>query len=225
MWPCWACNCNRQSLLHGAVGRAVSPTSPTVTMSSTSSSPISSSATASAPAATSPSSSSGSSPPIFVGFIGVGILTFCLISLCVWRRLIGRNHPFAPALHDPNARLGRPQNDGGLANGRPEMFDAWTGERVSDGLEWESSMPFSVAIVESDPASDAALRKGKGSKHRGNSEGSSDLQVAVLVAMPSPLHARRSHDGRSSLRGELAIGLIEVPWIKEDRRSVKRNAS
>lgn len=106
------------------------------------------------------------------------------------------------------------------------MFDAWTGERVSDGLEWGNSMPFSVTIVESGRASDAAaLRKGKAGKHRGNNEGSSDLHVAVLVAMPSPHHARRSHDGRSSLRGELAIGLIEVPWIKEDRHSVKRNAS
>ncbi|KAH8994482.1 hypothetical protein EDB92DRAFT_2113302 [Lactarius akahatsu] len=192
-------------------------------MSSTSSSPISSSTTASAPAATSSSSSPGTSPPIFVGFVGVGILTLCLISLCVWRKLIGRNHPFAPAQHDPHARLGRPQNDGGVANGRPEMFDAWTGERVSDGLEWENSMPFSVTIVESGRASDAALRKGKAGKHRGNSEGNLGLQVAVLVAMPSPLHARRSHDGRSSLRGELAIGLIKVP--REDRHSIKRNAS
>ncbi|KAH9046838.1 hypothetical protein EDB84DRAFT_606506 [Lactarius hengduanensis] len=194
-------------------------------MSSTSSPPISSSTTASTPAATDSSSSPGASPPIFVGFVGVGILTLCLISLCVWRRLIARTHPLAPALRDdPNARLGgRPQNDSGLAGGRPEMFDAWTGERVSDGgLEWENSMPFSVTIVESGRASDAALRKGKAGKRRGNSE---NLQVAVLVAMPSPLHARRSHDGRSSLRGELAIGLIEMPWIKEDRHSAKRNAS
>ncbi|KAH9174907.1 hypothetical protein EDB89DRAFT_420339 [Lactarius sanguifluus] len=188
-------------------------------MSSTSSSPISSSTTASAPTATSSPPSPSSSPPIFVGFIGVGILFLCLISLCVWRRLIGRNYPFAPVLHDPNARVGRPQND------RPEMFDAWTGERVSDGLEWENSMPFSVTIVEAGRASGAAFRKGKASRHRGNSEESSNLQVAVLVAMPSQLHARRSHDGRSSLRGELAIGLFEVPWIKEDRHSVKRNAS
>ncbi|KAH9067587.1 hypothetical protein EDB87DRAFT_1677897 [Lactarius vividus] len=148
-------------------------------MSSTSSSPISSSTTASAPAATTSSSSSSSSPPIFVGFIGVGVLTLCLISLCVWRKLIGRNYPF----YDPNARLGgRPQDDSGLANGRPEMFDAWTGERVSDGLRWEKSMPFSVTIVgSSNRASDAALRKGKAGKHRGNSEGNSDLQKKLFA--------------------------------------------
>ncbi|KAI9441683.1 hypothetical protein H4582DRAFT_1403438 [Lactarius indigo] len=165
-------------------------------MSSTSSSPISSSTSASAPAATSSSSSPSSSPPIFVGFIGVGILFLCLISLCVWRRLIGRNYPFAP-IHGPNAR--RLQNDSDLANGRPEMFDAWTGERVSDGLRWEKSMPFSVTIVESNRLSDVASRQRRAGKHRGNSEGSSGLQVAVLVAMPSPLRSR-AHDERSSLR-------------------------
>lgn len=58
----------------------------------------------------------------------------------------------------------------------------------------------------------------------------SDLQVAVLVAMPSPFHTH-FHDGvgqdgsRSSLRDELAIGLIEIPWIKEDRNSFRRNVS
>lgn len=95
--------------------------------------------------------------------------------------------------------------------------------------------------AESNRTSDAAFRKGKAGKHRSNSTrdqkkkeredpGSSDLQVAVLVAMPSPFHAQ-SHDGAdqgasgSSLRGELTIGLIEVPWIKEDRHSPKRNGS
>ncbi|KAI9465314.1 hypothetical protein BJY52DRAFT_1246482 [Lactarius psammicola] len=205
-------------------------------MSSTSPSPSSSTA-ASTPAATSTSSSSssspGASPPIFVGFIGVGVLLLCLVSLCVWRRLIGRNYPFTPG-YDPNAAR-RPQNDNNPANGRPEMFDAWTGERVSDGPKWEESLPFSVTILtgtESDRTSDDAFRRGKAGKYRTNSArgkkkekedpGSSDLQVAVLVAMPSPFHTQ-SHDGvdqktsGSSLRGELAIGLVEVPcmpWIK-----------
>jgi hypothetical protein len=82
------------------------------------------------------------------------------------------------------------------------------------------------------------VRKGKAGKHRGTSArerqreeqdaGCHHLQAAVLVAMPSPLHVQ-SHVGHaasgSSLRDELAIGLIEMPWIKEDHHSLKRNAS
>jgi len=111
------------------------------------------------------------------------------------------------------------------------------GERASDGLKWEASMPFSVTILadaEPNRTSDA-VRKGKAGKHRGNSAREKEreyqdpgLQVAVLVAMPSRLHAQ-SHVGHvasgSSLRDELAIGLIELPWIREDRHSLKRNAS
>ena len=90
--------------------------------------------------------------------------------------------------------------------------------------------------AESNRTSDAG-RKGKAGKHRGKcprekgkeeqDPGNSDLQVAVLVTMPSPFHAQ-SHVGhavsRRSLRDELAIGLIEMPWIKEDHHSLKRNA-
>ena len=47
------------------------------------------------------------------------------------------------------------------------------------------------------------------------------LQVGVLVAMPSQLHTK-NYDGvgqelsGSPLRGGLAIGLIEMPWVEED---------
>jgi len=94
-------------------------------------------------------------------------------------------------------------------------------------------MPFSVTILTPD-----AVRKGKAGKHhrggksvREKESGQQDLrgsglQVAVLVAMPSLLHAQ-SHAGHaasgSSLRHELAIGLIEMPWMKEERHSLKRN--
>ena len=87
-------------------------------------------------------------------------------------------------------------------------------------------------------ASDAA-RKAKG-KRRGNNNGArqkqdkgsaSLLQVAFLVAMPSPLRTQ-IHDGvgqqqasESTLRDELAIGLIEMPWISEDPHSFKKIAS
>ena len=64
----------------------------------------------------------------------------------MWRRLVGRNHPFITSAHGLNAR--RPPNDHGLANGRPEMFDAWMGERASDGLKWgESMVSATVSLV------------------------------------------------------------------------------
>jgi len=98
------------------------------------------------------------------------------------------------------------------------------------------SQPFSVTILtdaESNRTSHA-VRKGKAGKHRGTSArereredqdvGSARLRAAVLVAMPSPLHVGHAAPG-SSLRNELAIGLIEMPWIKEDHHSLKRNAS
>ena len=100
------------------------------------------------------------------------------------------------------------------------------------------SQPFSVTILtdaESNRTSHA-VRKGKAGKHRGNSTrereeqdtGSGCLLAAVLVAMPSPLHAQ-SHVGHAvsggSLRDELAIGLIEMPWNKEDHHSLKRSVS
>lgn len=80
-----------------------------------------------------------------------------------------------------------------------------------------------------------AVRKRKAGKSWGNSArkreqdaGSSHLRAAVLVSMPSPLHAqsRVSHTvSGGSRRGELAIGLIEMPWIQEDDHSLERNAS
>lgn len=116
------------------------------------------------------------------------------------------------------------------------------GERASEGLKWEEFMPFSVMTLtdaESIRTPDA-VRKAKVGKHRDKrarekerekqDPGSSRLQVAVLVAMPSPLHAQ-SHDrvGReasgSTLRNELTIGLIETPRIKEGRHPLKKNAS
>jgi hypothetical protein len=60
-----------------------------------------------------------------------------------------------------------------------------------------------------------------------NDQGSCCLQVGVLVAMPSP----RAYDGvgqelsRSPFRGELAIGLIKMPWIEEDGRWLEKMAS
>ncbi len=74
---------------------------------------------------------------------------------------------------------------------------------------------------------DSAREKGEREK---KDQGSCRLQVGVLVAMPSQLHTK-THDGvsreisGSPLRDGLAIGLIEIPWIEEDRRLLKKIAS
>jgi len=52
----------------------------------------------------------------------------------------------------------------------------------------------------------------------------SRLRVAVLLQMPSlnraETHNKDNEDARGcSVRGELAIGLMEVPWTSEDHHS------
>ena len=57
------------------------------------------------------------------------------------------------------------------------------------------------------------------------------LQVAVLLQMPSPpncAEARNNVDEEalgSSFRGELAVGLMELPWIREEHCSRKSTTS
>jgi hypothetical protein len=54
------------------------------------------------------------------------------------------------------------------------------------------------------------------------------LQVAVLLAMPSPAREKVHHDDdideeppRRPFGEELAIGLIGVPWFKEDDHEIE----
>ena len=53
------------------------------------------------------------------------------------------------------------------------------------------------------------------------------LQVAVLLQMPSPNCAEKVSDVSLDrpVRGELAIGLMEVPWTREDRYTLKTTSS
>jgi hypothetical protein len=53
------------------------------------------------------------------------------------------------------------------------------------------------------------------------------LQVAVLLQMPSPNCAEKVSEVSLDrpIRGELAIGLMEVPWTREDCYSLKRTSS
>ena len=54
----------------------------------------------------------------------------------------------------------------------------------------------------------------------------STLQVAVLLQMPSPRHHPEvQNDAPEELLGELAIGLIGVPWTTEDPYSRERTIS
>lgn len=66
------------------------------------------------------------------------------------------------------------------------------------------------------------------SERRGAREGiGGRLQVAVLLQMPSPYCAEKVSEEslKCPVRGELAIGLMEVPWTREDHHSLKRTSS
>ena len=63
------------------------------------------------------------------------------------------------------------------------------------------------------------LRDGTASTATAGTGNSSTLQVAVLLQMPSPRHTEAQNDTGEELlgyQGELAIGIIEVPWTSED---------
>jgi len=53
------------------------------------------------------------------------------------------------------------------------------------------------------------------------------LRVAVLLQMPSPNCAGKASEGslECPVRGELAVGLMEIPWSREDHYSLKRTSS
>ena len=53
------------------------------------------------------------------------------------------------------------------------------------------------------------------------------LQVAVLLQMPSPNRAERVSEEslECPVRGELAIGVMDVPWTREGHYSLKRTPS
>ncbi|KAH8981128.1 hypothetical protein EDB86DRAFT_2977492 [Lactarius hatsudake] len=198
---------------------------------------LSSTGAATAPTATStpPFFPSGTSPPFFVVFICAGVLATSSISICVCRRLVSREVFQSISVYTLLAR-GR-KYDSDPANGRPEMFDARTEQCTPNSLKWEEYMPFSVTIMANSEAngasgpvrevgkllSDSARERRKRQKQT-QDQGSCRLQVGVLVAMPSQPHTR-THNGvgqelsESPLRDGLAIGLIEMPWIEEDRQS------
>ena len=63
---------------------------------------------------------------------------------------------------------------------------------------------------------------------RGAREGiDGHLRVAVLLQMPSPNCAGKVSEEslECPVRGELAVGLMEIPWVREDHYSLKRTSS
>ncbi|KAH8981129.1 hypothetical protein EDB86DRAFT_491734 [Lactarius hatsudake] len=172
---------------------------------------------------TPPSSPKGGLPPISVVFICAGFIAITMLSLCMWRKLLS-GEAFQPILvHIPIAR-GR-KNDGDSTNDRPEMFDTWTERCTSKNLKWEEYVPFFVTVLTaSGPDREAGRLRGESARVRRErdkqDQGICRLQVCVLVVMPSQLHTK-THDGElsgSALRGGMAIGLTEMPWIKEGCR-------
>lgn len=70
--------------------------------------------------------------------------------------------------------------------------------------------------------------KGQENEKRGAREGiDGRLRVAVLLQMPSPKCAGKVSEEslECPVRGELAIGLMEIPWTREDHYSLKRTSS
>ncbi|KAI9443853.1 hypothetical protein H4582DRAFT_1042311 [Lactarius indigo] len=202
---------------------------------------LSSTGTATAPTATSiqPFFPSGTMPPFFVVFICAGVLATSSISVCLCRRLIPREAFQSVSVFTLIAR-GRKYNSD-PANGRPEMFDARTERYTTNSLKWDEYMPFSATVLTNAEAKGAFTPVREEGKLQGDSarerseiqrqdQGNFHLQVGVLVAMPSRLHTK-THNGvgqelsRHPLRDGLAIGLIEMPWVEEDRRLIKKIAS
>ena len=92
-----------------------------------------------------PSSPNGGLPPLFVVLICATVLT-SFILLYVRRRIASRQADQSiSAYFNPIAR-GRRKNEGDPANGRPEMFDAWTERCASNSrLKWEEYMVSATA--------------------------------------------------------------------------------
>jgi len=129
-----------------------------------------------------------------------------------------------------------------LSKAKPEMFDAWVerGQRtVGNTLKWEAaeSLPLSATLFTRGPpgpgpvetagrdsveVEDEEKRSLSVQQMRQAATGSSTLQVAVLLQMPSPpSHTVTEAENDISVRGELAIGLVEAPWTREHPSSLR----
>jgi len=177
--------------------------------------------------------------------MGVGAFALGVMTLCAWRRLTGRDPfdifaSFGPRRRqrsmspeelwdreERGGRGGRPSivdgsNDVGK---KPVIFNAWTDRKTNDEMKWEESMPFSAIVVE-DLETQRVSGHVPGGTEKEQHRQVSSLQVAVLLAMPSPAREKVHQDDideeppRRHFGEELAIGLIGVPWFKEDDHKV-----
>jgi len=122
---------------------------------------------------------------------------------------------------------------------------------VDDVVKWEGSVPFSATLVMEGAKANAECKSvsevsprasevdGGNTKEEvvivkeeqrlsgpGASDTNGSLRVAVLLRMPSQSRTEAAHSDVSEVpgcpvQGELAIGLIEVPWTREDHYSSK----
>ncbi|KAI9508524.1 hypothetical protein F5148DRAFT_885487 [Russula earlei] len=194
----------------------------------------------------------GMSQSLIVSFVSIGVFAFGVASLCAWRRRYSRDGSPSPRRYRPTPYrrrpLGgrRPQQHDDIADRRPAIFEAWTERRRTvDALRWEKSMPFSatlftdVAVMRAERENEAIPDDGDGDRGGGTEKDKlhvredtvGGLRVAVLVQMPSPTRAEAAHDEvgeglcEHPVQNELAIGLLEVPWTREDHYSFKRTTS
>ena len=95
----------------------------------------------------------------------------------------------------------------------------------------ERALTLRVGVDNDDDDDDEAVeKKVKNEKQLAHQGTESRLQVAVLLQMPSP-NRPEAHNNvnkealECSVRGELAIGLMEVPWTREDHSSRSSTSS
>jgi len=127
----------------------------------------------------------------------------------------------------------RGRSNAELSKAKPEMFHVWISKgRIVDTLKWEAeSLPLSATLI-TVPVIDVSSRAGRDRDSVEEEEeeekrcpgslpmqmreavgSSSTMQVAVLLRMPSPPSHAVHND--ISVRGELAIGLVEASWTRE----------
>ncbi|KAH9976217.1 hypothetical protein BGW80DRAFT_1292025 [Lactifluus volemus] len=172
-----------------------------------------------------------------MGLMGVGAFALGVMTLCAWRRLTGRDPfdifaSFGPRRRQrsisPEELWDREERGGGrppIVDGcndvgkKPVIFNAWTDRKTNDEMKWEEfgNQRMSGPV----PGGDGEDKRGKEQHRRVSS-----LQVAVLLAMPSPAREKVHQDDideeppRGHFGEELAIGLIGVPWFKEDDHKI-----
>jgi len=188
---------------------------------------------------------------ISIGAFVLGVVSLCAWRRLTGRHIWYYNNGFMPRRYRTPSLRGQRQQDGsagGCKSEKPVVFEAWTARGTADVLKWAESVPFSATLftdapevecmvkdptprigddgVEEEEEKDEDEKENEKQGHGAREGMGGRLQVAVLLQMPSPNRAEKV--GEESLgypvRGELAIGVMDVPWA-EDHHSLKRTPS